>query len=142
MRQPAGVLTLLTVALLSGVSIAQEHHPHRFDGRWQTTVSCDPARGALGFSYRFMSVVQDGNFQGLHGTEGEPGYLLVNGTIDEDGIGHFYAAGKTGSKEFVPGTDTPRGTEFGYHVKAEFDERHGTGERIEGRHCSYEFEKK
>ena len=36
-----------------------EHDQHaptrRFDGKWQTTVSCDPSRGALGFSYRFVS---------------------------------------------------------------------------------------
>jgi hypothetical protein len=113
----------------------------RFDGKWQTTVSCDPSRGALGFSYRFISEVKGGNFHGMRGTEGQPSSLLIDGTIRGDGTGTLYAAGKTGSKEFVPGTDTPRGTDFGYHIRAHFDERHGTGTRVEGRPCSFEFAK-
>jgi hypothetical protein len=140
MRRLTRLLTITILLLLPGVSIAGARFA-RFDGKWQTTVSCDASRGALGFSYRFISVVKNGSFHGLRGTENEPGYLLVDGTIDEDGVGKLYAQGKTGSKEFVPGVDTPRGTDFGYHVNANFDERHGTGVRVEGRHCSYEFEK-
>src|SRR5271165_6833612 len=143
MRNPAGLLAVLALLALPAVPTAQERHDHsRFDGKWQTTVSCDPSRGALGFSYRFDSFVNDGNFRGLHGKENEPGYLLIEGTIGDDGIGKLYATGKTGSKEFVPGTDTPRGTEFGYHIKSEFHDKHGEGVRVEGRHCSLEFEKK
>ncbi len=51
-----------------------------------------------------------------------------------------YASGKTGSKEFVPGMDTPRGTDFGYHIRAHFDERHGDGTRVEGRPARLEFD--
>jgi hypothetical protein len=113
----------------------------RFDGKWITTVSCDAFRDALGFSYRFASEVKDGNFRGLHGTENEPGYLLIEGKIGDDGAAKLYAKGMTGSKEYVPGRDTPRGTEFGYHIKAQFQDRTGTGTRIEGRPCSLEFER-
>lgn len=139
----AAPLAAMASLAMPMVPIAQERTDHfRFDGKWQTTVSCDPSRGALGFSYRFESVVKDGNFRGLHGTENEPGFLLIEGTIDDDGIGKLYATGKTNSKEFVPGLDTPRGTEFGYHIKSEFHDKHGEGVRIEGRHCSLEFERK
>jgi hypothetical protein len=144
MLRTACPLAVIALVLLAAASNAQDRPDHRsrFDGKWQTTVSCDPSRGALGFSYQFMSVVKDGNFLGLRGTEGEPSSLRIEGTIEDDGVGKLYANGKTGSKEFVPGTDTPRGTDFGYHIRAEFHERHGTGERIEGRHCTLEFEKK
>ena len=122
-----------------------EHDQHaptrRFDGKWQTTVSCDPSRGALGFSYRFVSEGKDGNFHGLRGTEGEPSSLLIDGTIEDDGTGRLYASGYTGSKEFVPGVDTPRGTSFGYHIRAHFDEKHGDGTRVEGRPCTLEFDR-
>jgi hypothetical protein len=141
MRKSAIVAATILLLFFSAASIAQEHH-HRFDGRWQTTVSCEPSRGALGFSYRFMSEVRDGNFHGIHGAEDEPGYLVIDGPINEDGTARLYATGKTGSKEYVPGTDTPRGTEFGYHISSHFDVDHGEGTRVEGRPCTIEFDRK
>jgi hypothetical protein len=133
-----GLFTVLVLLLLPGISRAGGG---RFDGEWVTTVSCDPIRDALGFSYRFPSEVKDSNFRGLHGTEGKPGFLLVEGKIVDDGSAELYAKGQTGSKEFVPGRDTPRGTEYGYHIKAQFEETKGTGTRVEGRSCTLEFVK-
>jgi len=148
---PARLLTAIALTLLPAASYPQDpsdqpdrDHPDqtvRFDGKWQTTVSCDASRGGLGYSYQFISEVKDGNFNGLHGTEGQPGFLRIMGTIHDDGDGRFYANGMTGSKEFVPGTDTAKGTEFGYHIRAHFDQRHGDGTRVEGRPCTIEFEK-
>jgi hypothetical protein len=146
MRKPAGLPAAIALLLLSASSIAQQSTDHpdrttRFDGNWQTTVSCTAVGEALGFSWRFISVVKDGNFRGLHGTEGKPASLLVEGTIGNDGAGKLYATGHTGSKEYVPGRDTPSGTEFSYHINAQFNDRTGTGVRVEGRPCTYEFEK-
>ena len=81
-----------------------------FDGMWQTTVSCAAARDALGYSFRFVSTVKNGVLQGVHGTVGQPSSLQIDGKIGSDGAARLYATGRTGSKEFVPGTDTPRGT--------------------------------
>lgn len=133
-----GLFALLVLLLLPSISRAGSG---RFDGAWVTTVSCDAIRDALGFSYRFPSEVKDSNFRGLHGTEGKPGFLLIEGKIADDGSAELYAKGQTGSKEFVPGRDTPRGTEYGYHIKAQFKETKGTGTRVEGRSCSLEFVK-
>jgi hypothetical protein len=113
----------------------------RFDGMWQTTVSCAAARDALGYSFRFVSTVKDGVFHGLHGAAGEPGSLQIDGKIGADGVGKLYANGRTGSKEYVPGRDTPRGTEYGYSIDAKFEGSTGTGTRIEGRPCTLQFEK-
>jgi hypothetical protein len=131
-------IALAALALLPAVSHAGGK---RFDGKWTTTVSCEPLRGALGFSYRFVSQVKDGSFHGLHGVEGQPGFLLVEGAIDDDGVAKLYASGKTGSKEYVPGRDTETGTDYGYHINAEFKDKEGTGTRVEGRACTLEFEK-
>ena len=57
----------------------------RFDGKWLTTVSCEASRDALGYSYRFVSEVKDGKLRGLHGLEGKPGSLLIEGKIAADG---------------------------------------------------------
>ncbi|HEY1208600.1 MAG TPA: hypothetical protein VGE85_04475 [Terracidiphilus sp.] len=138
MRNSVRLFTAITLFLLPAVSLAGGE---RFDGKWLTTVSCDPSRGALGFSYRFVGEIKDGNYRGLHGTEGEPGFLLIEGKIADDGTARLYAEGRTGSKEYVPGRDTPSGTEFGYHIKAQFNDRSGTGTRVEGRPCTFEFDK-
>jgi hypothetical protein len=112
-----------------------------FDGKWLTTVSCEGARDALGYSFRFVSELKNGKFRGLHGTEGKPSSLLIEGTVDADGVGKLYATGRTGSKEYVPGRDTPRGTEYSYSIDARFKGTTGTGSRVEGRPCSLQFEK-
>jgi len=113
----------------------------RFDGKWLTTVSCEASRDALGYSYRFVSEVNDGHLRGLHGTEGKPSSLLIEGKIEADGTAKLYATGRTGSKEYVPGRDTPRGTEYSYNINAHFNDKTGTGARVEGRPCSFQFEK-
>ncbi|MGH6973359.1 MAG: hypothetical protein ACRED6_01895, partial [Stellaceae bacterium] len=64
-----------------------------------------------------------------------------DGTIGPDGTGKLYATGRTGSKEFVPGRDTPRGTEYNYNIDAHFDGSTGTGTRVEERPCTRQFSK-
>jgi hypothetical protein len=138
MLRPTTLLTAIALTVLPGLSSAGQP----FDGKWQTTVSCQGARDALGYSYRFVSDVKNGNFRGLHGEEGKPSSLLIEGTVSADGTGKLYATGRTGSKEFVPGRETPRGTEYSYSIEAHFNATTGTGTRVEGRPCSFQFEKK
>jgi hypothetical protein len=133
----AAVLVGIVLLIFPSVSLAGED----FDGKWLTTVSCEASRGALGYSYRFVSEVKGGKLHGLHGTEGQPSSLLIEGKIDADGTGKLYATGRTGSKEYVPGRDTPRGTEYNYNIEAHFKGTTGTGTRTEGRPCSFQFEK-
>jgi len=127
--------------LRSLLSVSSASDTQRFDGKWVTTVSCEPARGALGFSYQFTSTVTDGVIHGVHGTEGQPGSLQIDGTIPPDGNAALYAKGRTGSKEFVPGRDTPPGTEYGYNIKTHFEDSTGSGTRVEGRPCTLKFVK-
>jgi hypothetical protein len=131
-------LTAIALLVLPGFSLAQEP----FDGKWQTTVSCEAARDALGYSFRFVSEVKNGKLRGLYGTEGKPSSLLIEGTVSAAGDGKLYATGHTGSKEYVPGRDTPRGSEYNYSIEAHFKDKTGTGVRVEGRPCSLKFEKK
>lgn len=139
MRYARHVLLAVFLLLPPHFSTASDTQP--FDGKWLTSISCANFRDALGFSYQFVSTVKDGLFHGLHGTEGEPGSLQIDGTIPADGKASLYAKGRTGSKEYVPGRDTPRGTEYGYNIDAHFDSSTGTGTRVEGRPCSLKFAK-
>jgi hypothetical protein len=138
MQRATGLLTSMALMILPGVSRAED----RFDGKWLTTVSCEAARDALGYSFRFVSEVKNGKFRGLYGTEGKPSSLLIEGMVDPDGTGKLYATGRTGSKEYVPGRDTPRGSEYSYSIEAHFNGAKGTGKRVEGRPCSLQFEKR
>ena len=135
------VSTILSVIFILLGAVRGALAGENFDGKWQTTVSCSAARDALGYSFRFISDVKDGNLRGLHGTEGEPSSLLIEGKIDADGNGKLYATGRTGSKEYVPGRETPRGPEYSYNIDAHFKGKSGTGTRVEGRPCSFVFEK-
>jgi hypothetical protein len=137
MRSATLILTAIALVVLPIGSHAQDS----FDGKWRTTVSCEGARDALGYSFRFVSEVKNGKFRGLHGSEGKPSSLLIEGTVSADGTGKLYATGRTGSKEYVPGRDTPRGTEYSYSIEAHFKGTSGTGTRVEGRPCSLQFEK-
>jgi hypothetical protein len=141
MRRTIGrFLAALALVSLAGISWAT--NIQRFDGIWQTTVSCEAARDALGYSFRFDSEIKDGVFHGLHGTAGEPSSLQIDGKVRADGSAELYAKGRTGSKEYVPGRDTPRGTEYGYSIEAHFKDKTGAGTRIEGRPCSLQFAKR
>ena len=131
---------VLAAALASTAASAGDA-PGHFDGMWRTTVSCAAARDALGYSYRFASTVKGSVLHGVHGVVGQGGSLEIDGPIQADGSAHLYAKGRTGSKEFVPGRDTPRGTEFGYEIDAQFEAAAGTGTRVEGRPCTLQFEK-
>jgi hypothetical protein len=118
----------------------------RFDGNWQTKMSC-PAKGNTeGYSWQFPSVIKDGSFRGEHGTAGEPGYLLVEGPIKEDGSAKLSATGVVASRKYARGVFTSKGEEYGYDIKAQFQESSGTGVRNQGlgmvgRPCTFDFVK-
>ena len=138
MPHPRKLLCAAVLLFLSNTVFAADS---KFDGNWLTTVSCANYRDALGFSYQFVSTVKDNLFHGVHGTEGEPGSLVIDGKIPDDGKASLYAQGRTGSKEYVPGRDTAKGTEYGYNIDAKFDGTSGTGTRVEGRPCTLKFSK-
>jgi hypothetical protein len=127
--------------LLAGPACAAAAGAPAYDGHWLTTVSCPQFHDALGYAYSFVSEVRDGRLHGLHGKEGEAGSLQVDGRIEDDGTSHLLARGLTGSKDYVPGRETPRGTEYAYHVDARFDGNQGSGRRVEGRPCSLQFDR-
>ena len=58
MRHLTGLFSVRALLFLPGVSLAAG--PQRFDGMWQTTVSCATAWDALGYFFRCISTVKDG----------------------------------------------------------------------------------
>jgi len=130
----------LVLATLSLVSLcAADEHP--FDGVWETTVSCENAAGALGYSYRFDSNVKDDVLHGEKGEKGKPGWFQLDGKISPAGTARFYADGLVGASETAVGRRRA-GTRYNYHVDANFSGDSGTGKRVEGRPCTFEFKRK
>ena len=142
MRKAARMLVICGLVFLPGISVAQG----RFDGNWHTKLTC-PAKGNTeGYTWVFPSVIQNNNFRGEHGTAGEPGYLLIEGKIAENGSAKLSATGIVASRKYARGVFTSKGEEYGYDIKAQFQETSGTGTRnqglgIVGRPCTFDFVK-
>jgi hypothetical protein len=128
--------------LLPGVVFAGD----QFDGNWLLTVTCPPKGNTEGYTLHLPSVVKDGNFRGEHGNAGEPGYLLIEGKIADDGAAKLSATGKVSSRKYARGVFAHEGEDYSYDIKAQFKETEGTGTRnqglgIVGRPCTFEFVK-
>jgi hypothetical protein len=135
-------LAVCALVLLPAASIAGE----RFDGAWKTTLTC-PAKGDTdGYTWVFPSVIQKGDLRGEHGTAGQPGYLLIEGKVAEDGNVKIAASGIVYSRQYARGVFAAKGESYSYNVKAHFTETEGSGVRdqglgIVGRPCTFEFVK-
>ena len=109
-------------------------------------MSC-PAKGNTeGYTWRFAGAIQDSNFRGEHGTAGEPGYLLIEGKIAEDGSAKLSATGIVASRNYARGVLAHKGAEYSYSIKAKFQDTEGTGTRdvglgVVGRPCTFDFAK-
>jgi hypothetical protein len=136
------LLVICILVLLPGSLIAGE----RFDGSWLTTLTC-PAKGNTeGYTWKFPSVVNTGNLRGEHGTPGEPGYLLIEGKIADDGTAKLSATGIVSSRKYARGIFAHQGGDYSYDIKAHFQDMQGTGTRdtglgIVGRPCTFDFVK-
>ena len=139
---------VLAVLILLGTSdaMAQSVAGERFDGKWLTKLTC-PAKGNTeGYTWQFPSVIQNSNFRGERGTAGEPGYLLVEGKIAENGSAKLSATGIVSSRKYARGVFARKGEDYSYNIKAQFKDTEGTGTRSEGlgivgRPCTFEFVK-
>ncbi len=142
MRKTVRLLVVCSLTLVPWILLAGE----QFDGNWLTTVTCPPKGNTEGYTMHLPSVVKDGNFRGEHGTAGEPGYLLIEGKIADDGAAKLSATGKVSSRKYGTGVFTTEGTDYSYNIKAQFKETEGSGSRdkglgIVGRPCTFEFVK-
>jgi hypothetical protein len=110
----------------------------RFDGVWDTVLSCANSNGALGYVFDFPATVKDGILHGEKGIKGQPGWLQLDGKIGDDGTASILATGRVGAAPFAVG-QRPAGTEYGYNIRAKFSDDSGQGSRVEGRPCSVTF---
>ena len=142
MRNTIWLLIVGSLILLPGLSVAGE----RFDGNWLTKLTCPSKGNTEGYTWQFASAIQNSNFRGERGTAGEPGYLLIEGKIAENGTAKLSANGIVASRKYSRGVLAHKGEEYSYDIKAQFKETEGTGTRNEGlgivgRACTFDFTK-
>ena len=132
---------MLALSALGGINVLADEQKEsrepttRFDGLWQTTLSCANTNGALGYSFRFPSTVKDGVLHGEKGTAHAAGWLQIDGSLHSDGVADLYVEGLVGAAPFAVG-QRPAGTLYGYHVDARFAGDRAEGHRVEGRPCT------
>jgi class 3 adenylate cyclase len=112
--------------------------PWRFDGTWNVTLTCPKTDTAQGYVNKFVAQVREGYLQGDLGTEGTPGWLRLQGSIQPDGTATFDVKGLTGDPKYSVKNDR-LGTPYGYNVVAEFEGARGTGRRLQVRACDLTF---
>jgi hypothetical protein len=136
------MLAVCALVLFPATSIAAEH----FDGNWHTKLTCPPKGDTEGYTWQFPSVIENNNLRGEHGTAGQPGYLLIEGKVAEDGNVKVTANGIVASRKYARGIFAAKGEEYSWDVKVHFTENEGSGTRstglgIVGRPCTLEFVK-
>jgi hypothetical protein len=142
MRKAVRLLVASALILLPGISIAAD----RYDGNWQTKLVCPPKGDTEGYTWFIPNVIQNSMFHGERGTAGEPGYLVIEGKIKEDGSAKLSANGVVASRKYARGVFAHKGEDYSYDIKAQFKETEGTGIKgeglgIVGRTCTFDFVK-
>jgi hypothetical protein len=142
MKKAALIFLVCVLVFLPAVSFAGD----RFDGKWLTTLTC-PAKGHTdGYTWKFPATILNGNLRAEHGVAGEPGYLLIEGPIKDDGSAKLAASGVVASRQYARGAFAHGGADYSYNIKAQFKDTGGSGTRDEGlgiygRPCAFEFVK-
>jgi len=138
-------LAVIFVALAFVLALGTARAGDKYDGNYTTHLACEQHEETPAYKWEFPSEVKDGNFHGQHGQEGGPGYLVIDGKIEDDGSAKLVAKGKV-TNSHAHGVFAIHGDNYGYNIKAQFDGEGGTGKRDEGagvlgRPCSFEFVK-
>jgi hypothetical protein len=141
MRTAFWLAAIYAVVLLPGASAAGG----KFDGNWTTHLACEAHGETPAYKWDFPSEIKDNNFHGAHGEPGGPGYLVIEGKLNDDGSAKLAAKG-TVTQNHAHGVFAMKGNNYSYNIKAQFSEAKGTGTRDEGagilgRSCTFEFTK-
>ena len=117
-----------------------------FDGTWTTTMACDASNYMPAYEWTFQSTIANGIFHAQHGEEHGPGYLVIDGPINNDGSAKLHAKGTVQAGKAGLVTQL-KGNKYDYNIEANFTENAGSGTRdkgagILGRPCDFHFNKK
>jgi hypothetical protein len=134
--------TVMTLAAFFLSALVPAHAQNtKFDGAWNVVLTCPPhndEEGTKGYTHMFPAEVKNGQLQGVHGKEGEPGWHFLHGDISPNGTATLQLDGIVNSPDHAIGR-SPKGKTYSYRVQAKFDQASGTGQRMSGRVCEFRF---
>jgi hypothetical protein len=138
--------SLFIAACLFALAAGGQQPNSTYDGKWNTTLTCEPKGGSLGYIWHFVSTVTNNVLHGERGNPGQQAYLAIDGKIANDGGAKLTASGITAGSEYTHGPFKAEGEQYNYDVKSQFTATEGKGERstglgIIGRPCHWLFEK-
>ena len=84
---------LFSLLFLLTMAVAGQDAAGKFDGAWNSTVTCDPKGSSLGYTWHFVSTVTGNVLHGERGAQGQPAYLAIDGKIGDDGKAKLTANG-------------------------------------------------
>jgi len=130
------------IALSLLIALPAAAQQSKFDGSWNVTMTC-PAHNAedddaKGYTHRFPAEVEKNRIRGTHGKEGEPGWHLLQGKINDDGTATLRLDGVVNNPKYSI-NEAQRGKEYSYRIKAQFEPSSGVGQRLTGRVCEFKF---
>lgn len=135
---PVALALLLLAALPAGAA------PSPFDGAWEITLACPPLNDddddAKGYTHVFTGVIQGGELRATYGTEGEPGWHLLTGTIGAEGAAELKFDGVVKNEAYAI-NHAGRGKPYTYKVRAKFQATSGDGVRVGKRKCLFAFKR-
>lgn len=112
-----------------------------FDGTWQTTLTCPTVsnnENTKGYLIKFPTEIVNGQMTGAYGVDGEPGSLTLKGKVTDTGEAAFEINGLVGDSEYAL-RKTSKGKDYWYRAIGRFTSSSGTGERLTGRTCNFNF---
>ncbi len=136
-------LLLLVAAVLP--SLAAHAQTNAFDGAWTVTIVChehtDAGVRAEGYTFHYPVTVKEGLLHGQRLSEGQPGWMILDGKIHGDGSAELHARGLTNISIYTL-HHVSKGTPYAYDATAQFQNARGSGKRIGGRDCELTFLKR
>jgi hypothetical protein len=130
--------------IASGGTRAQSDGRSPFDGAWDVTLTCAPYHeddDAKGYVHRFPAEIRNGVLRGVYGTEGEPGWSLLTGSIAGDGSAALTLEGIVNNPAYSV-NNAQRGKPYVNRVRAHFEPAAGTGQRVGKRKCDFAFKRR
>ena len=131
---------LHSACLIAVLAIVQAAHAASiFDGTWSAAFTCPgTSDGSRGYTRNLRAQVQNGVLHAEVGTQGQAGYLALDGVIQPDGNAIFAGQGLTGNPDYAVGRPSPT-TPYTFHLQSRFTPTQGTGSRTETRRCDATF---
>lgn len=146
----AAKLFLVFIAAASPVALATaraaDTEVSSFDGQWDVTLTCPPHHqddddDAKGYVHHFPAEVKGSALRGTHGTEGQPSWHLLTGSIAPDDTALLTLEGIVNNPAYAI-NNAQRGKPYTYRVRAQFAPTSGIGHRAGKRKCDFAFKRK